>query len=234
MLLPGLDGTGTLFAPFITALGPEFHVQVVCYPGSVALDYAALQALACAAVPTEGDYVILGESFSGPIALALAALGDTRCRGLVLCCSFVRNPLPALLFLKPLVQRLPFAFFPLRAASIFLLGHFTTAVLRRMVAQALSQVSPQVIRDRLHSVLSIDVTASCEKLGIPILYLRAKHDHIVPRSASQLVVQLCPTAELVEMDAPHFLLQTLPAKAAEVVRSFVRKVTSENDPGTRS
>ena len=39
VLLPGLDGTGELFAPFIDALG-GFATQVVAYPPDRAMTYA--------------------------------------------------------------------------------------------------------------------------------------------------------------------------------------------------
>ena len=73
LLLPGMDGTGELFAPFIAALGCEFATLVVTYPTHASLDYAELETIARAAIPQDGAYVIVGESFSGPIAIALAA-----------------------------------------------------------------------------------------------------------------------------------------------------------------
>src|SRR6476660_4945010 len=45
VLLPGMDGTGALFAPFIAALGSDTSGTVVDYPTDQALGYAALEAL---------------------------------------------------------------------------------------------------------------------------------------------------------------------------------------------
>lgn len=73
ILLPGMDGTGQLFEPFISALAGEFEVKVVTYPASQPLGYTELEAVARKAIPKEGPYVILGESFSGPIAVSLGA-----------------------------------------------------------------------------------------------------------------------------------------------------------------
>jgi hypothetical protein len=44
ILLPGLDGTGTLFDAFVAALGTEFNVKVVSYPTTEPLDYSELEA----------------------------------------------------------------------------------------------------------------------------------------------------------------------------------------------
>ena len=74
VLLPGMDGTGQLFAPFLAALGPEFRTRVVSYPVDQPLGYAELELLARAAIPARGPYVILGESFSGPIASMISAV----------------------------------------------------------------------------------------------------------------------------------------------------------------
>src|SRR5438105_3993436 len=102
-----MDGTGELFAPFVAALGREFNVKVVAYPTAAPLGYDELESVARAALPAEGPYVILGESFSGPIAISLAASGSPGLKGLVLCCSFVSNPRPA--FWSTLARRGPSA-----------------------------------------------------------------------------------------------------------------------------
>ena len=41
-----------------------------------------------------GDFVVVGESFSGSLALMLATRRPVGLRGVVLCASFVRFPLP--------------------------------------------------------------------------------------------------------------------------------------------
>ena len=39
VLLPGMDGSGTLFEPFLRALPPDLPVKVLRYPGQDALSY---------------------------------------------------------------------------------------------------------------------------------------------------------------------------------------------------
>jgi hypothetical protein len=46
VLLPGMDGTGQLFAPFLTALGHGVDVKVVRYPTKEPLSYAELESVA--------------------------------------------------------------------------------------------------------------------------------------------------------------------------------------------
>ncbi len=94
VLLPGMDGTGELFAPLVAALNSGFKTVVVRYPPNEVLSYAELESIARASLPTNEPFFILGESFSGPIAVSIAASAPPGLKGLILCASFVRNPQP--------------------------------------------------------------------------------------------------------------------------------------------
>ena len=74
VVLPGLDGTATLHSAFVDAVYAAFDsVAVISYPSNQILDYVALEALVRAELPPVAAFVLLGESFSGPIALSIAA-----------------------------------------------------------------------------------------------------------------------------------------------------------------
>src|SRR4051794_30694541 len=113
LLLPGMDGTGRLFARFARALEVYFETRVVAYPLDEALDYDAL--LARIAIPS-GPFVVVAESFSGPIGIALAAARHASMRALVLAGSFARSPWPQVpAWLSVLVRSPLFAAPPPRA-----------------------------------------------------------------------------------------------------------------------
>ncbi len=230
VLLPGMDGTGELFEPFIAALGGEFTVKVVRYPTDEPLGYAELEAFARAAVPTEGPFVLVGESFSGPIAVALAASASQQLKGLVLCCTFVRNPRPLFNVLRSLVGFVPVGLAPVGMLSRLLLGRFCTAALRAALAKSLAQVAASALRARLAAVLAVDMSGKLSAVTVPTLYLRASRDRVVPPSASVLVSQIAPSTRIVELDAPHCLLQAVPAEAARTVRAFVHEVSAVTRP----
>ena len=44
VLLPGMDGTGDLFAPLLSALSPALRTIVIRYPSDRPLGYAELEA----------------------------------------------------------------------------------------------------------------------------------------------------------------------------------------------
>ncbi|KQV47647.1 hypothetical protein ASE26_14290 [Duganella sp. Root198D2] len=209
-----MDGTGELFDPFIAALGDQFEVRVVRYPGDHRGGYAELEAFARAAIPPERPYVLLGESFSGPIAISLAAAAPGQLRALVLCCTFARNPRPGLAALAPLVGAVPFKALP--AAWL------VAAPIRAAFRQALGQLTTPALHARMRAVLAVDVCDRLAACDVPILYLRATRDRLVPRAAAALVAQLKPATTVIDFDAPHFLLQTAPEQAAHEVAAFVR------------
>src|SRR6266849_5616303 len=89
LLLPGLDGTGQLLRDLSEQLAGHRPVHVISYPVDRPLDYGQLTALVEARLPN-GQFVILGESFSGPIAIEIAAREKQRVAGLILASSFAR------------------------------------------------------------------------------------------------------------------------------------------------
>lgn len=228
VLLPGLDGTGQLFADFVAALAPDIEVIVVRYPADQPLGYAGLEVLVRAVLPADRDYVLLGESFSGPIAIAIAASAPPGLRGLILCCSFARNPVPVLAAVRPFTGIIPLAALPLPLLGYFLLGRFATPALRSALAGALAAVSPAVLRQRAGAALAVDVSGALCAIRVPVLYLRAREDRVVPGSASALVSAAVRNTRVVDFVAPHFLLQVLPAAAAAAVASFIRSTTAAN------
>ena len=87
-----MDGTGIELADFVAALAPELEAIVVTYPNDRPMDYAGHEVVARASLPIDRPFVLLGESYSGPIAISIAASAPPGLIGLVLCCSFARNP----------------------------------------------------------------------------------------------------------------------------------------------
>ena len=129
VLLPGLDGTGLLFGPLLAALPSEVAPIVVSYPGDSPLAYSELLPLVLAALPTDRPFVLLGESFSGPLAVMAAAARPAGLVGVVLCASFIRNPhsyVPS--FLATAVRSPVLRLFPRFSQVKALLGGYSIAI----------------------------------------------------------------------------------------------------------
>jgi pimeloyl-[acyl-carrier protein] methyl ester esterase len=219
-----MDGTGDMFAPLLNALDPSIRTIIVRYPDEP-LDYAAHEKIARAALPAGVPFILLGESFSGPIAVSIAASAPAGLKGLVLCCSFVRSPHRLLGWLKPWLRLLPARDVPGAVTSYFLFGRFASIALQRLHAQTLRRVSSRTLVARLAAIADLDATDALRRAELPTLYLRASGDRLVPRSSATLIERLSPHAQVVEIEGPHLLLQARPAAAAQVLREFAAQLS---------
>lgn len=229
VLLPGMDGTGALFADFVSALDRSLQPVIVSYPKDQPLNYAQLEGVVRSQLPGAGPYILLAESFSGPLAIALASSQPPGLVGLVLCCSFARNPRPLLTPLARLAGLLPFQEKYLDWLMPYLFGRHATATLRSAVKWALQRVSPDVLKTRLRAVLTIDVTRQLPQIRVPVLYLQAARDRVVPRAAMRRIAGGAPLLQTISIDAPHLLLQTRPREAATIVRQFAEGTVAAVD-----
>lgn len=224
VLLPGMDGTGRLFKSLVSVLTPEVDTIVVSYPADIPLNYDKLEALARRSLPVDRSFILLGESFSGPIAISLTALRFPQQVGLILCSTFAKNPRPTFSLLKGLIPMLPIESVPFRWISGILLGRYSTANLRSARNEAITQVTRPVMQSRLQSVLEVDVSAKLARLDLPILYLRASKDWVVPKTTSIHTLQTNPKVQEVTLRAPHYLLQAIPEEAAKSIRYFMKNI----------
>lgn len=219
-LLPGMDGTTRLLGSFAEAVKPAFAaVHAIAYPHDVPMDYAALDTYARARLPQDAPFVLLGESFSGPVAIGIAANPPPNLIGLVLSTTFARAPVPLISSLAPLMRIAPVRAAPMPLLSAILLGHWATPALRRELRDALHHVAPAVVRVRAATAMRVDTTARLADITVPTLYLRARHDRLLRASATRELLDGLRDAREVAFDGPHLLLQTrTDAAASEVMR----------------
>jgi pimeloyl-[acyl-carrier protein] methyl ester esterase len=224
VVLPGLDGSGELRASFAQALGDGFDVRCVSYPAHGVDTYAAAQAVAAAQLPVSGRYVLVGESFSGPVACALAGARLPNLAGLVLCASFARYPLPQLAALIPLFRALPprALFAPPLAA--FMLGTWSTPERIAALHAAVARLDAATIRARLRAAARADALPALRATEVPVLCLQATRDRVVPASAATEILANARTARLLAVDGPHSLLQARPDDCAAAIGQFARQV----------
>ena len=224
VLLPGLDGTGTLLLDVAAALGTEFEVIVVSYPSDSALDYVALESFVRSRLPSNQSFVLVAESFSGPIAISIASSNLTGLAGLALCCSFARCPRPTFRLLGGLIPLIRTSRLPAFAARGLLFGRWSNDQLLGALREALAKVSAAVVRARLRSVVSVDVLAKLRSVAVPMVYVRAINDRLVPASAARLIMRNASAVRLIQLEGPHCLLEVAASSVAPVVLEFVRSL----------
>ena len=186
------------------------------------MGYEELEALVRAALPADRRFVVLGESFSGPIAIQIGADPPAGLAGVILCGTFAKNPYPLLGWAKPLAAWFPLKSLPRWLRAPLMWGSLAAERAPAQLNRAMAAVSEDVIRHRIAALLAVDASAALARVGSPILVLQAAHDLVIPRSATQWILETAPHAQLVEIDGPHLLLQTQPEECAAAVIRFVR------------
>ena len=222
LLLPGLDGTGALFAPFVAQLDCAFEAEVVSYP-TTEVTPAAME------LPRE-PFAIVAESFSGPIALRLAAKRPANLIAIVLVATFVESPMrwvPAWVVRPKLFARL--------ARSRMLIRHqlldaSASDELVDLVRAAIMRVPAPVLAGRVRTLLSLNASDALQACEAPMLYLQAAQDRIVPGRAAQLMARYRPDLRVERIEGPHLLLQCNPAGAARVIEQFLVETRKKIDP----
>lgn len=221
VLLPGLDGTDEFFAPLLAALPPWLEPRIVTYPGSGRQDYETLLGVVRAAIADVGACHVLGWSFSGPLALALAAAEPERVRGVILVATFVRSPHRMLSALRHAItgpavwswrfgRRLPLWLFRPRADP-----------LRQAKSRTWRRVSASVIAARLRAVVSVDATDALRRCPQPVLYLASARDGIVPNRNAGEIVALRPAVQVAVIPGAHQAMYSHPLHAADAIATFV-------------
>lgn len=225
IVLPGMDGTGDLLHGFAAAMAPRFEVEVIGYPRDRPMGYDALVEWVMTRLPAHEPYLLLGESFSGPVAIRVAAQRPEGLRGLVLCASFARAPRPpwspcSAAWLPHWATQLPVSRVPVRLLAQLMLGRWADARWCERIGASLDLVAPSVLAHRLDQVRGVDAIAALGTIDCPMLYLRASRDRLVSHDSGRAIRQARPDTSCVAIEAPHFVLQACPAQAAAAVREW--------------
>ena len=228
VVLPGLDGTGLLLAPFVAALPADVRAIVVPYPGDRRATYDELAALVRDQLPRDEPFLLVGESFGGPLAAVVAASRPAGLVGLVLCASFVTSPRPIVgPALRALASPLVFRLYPVYRRVREWLGRSRPSIgTWASAADASRQVRPDVMAHRVRLALSVDARAALAGCGVPVLYLRGSRDGVVPAGNLRRVRRVRPDVSVVTLRSSHQVLQRRPAEAMAAIVAFGRPLVS--------
>ena len=224
MLMPGMDGTGDLFRPLLAIVPPGWSCRVVRYPVDRRLSYDELLPFVKRQLGDERNVAVVAESFSGPLALRVAADCPAQVSSVVLVASFIRPPLPTWVrhVMFPVLFRAPP---PATVLRRLLVGRDAPDSLVHEVAASIRRVRPGVLARRLRDVLSLD-DAGAEALRrcrAPILYLAAAGDALVwPRSLAA-IRSVRADVRVATVPGPHLLLQAQPQAAWREIERFLRE-----------
>lgn len=232
VLLPGLDGTGKLFANLLPELPPTLKINIARYPTDRFLSYSELVPCVREVVPSSRPFLLVAESFSTPLAATFAATRPPNLVGLVLCAGFLTNPvggwsLPVKVLARPCLFRVSP---PGLALEYFLLGASPPSGLEADVRDALRLVQPGVLAERVRAALECDAREHLARTEIPLMYIQAEGDRLVGARGLREVQRLRPDTVLVSIPAPHLAFQREPRKAAEVIMRFIHRLADYPSP----
>lgn len=223
VLLPGLDGTGLLFRPLLEALPPYINPIVVPYPSDVSLGYSQLLPMINHYIPVGRPFILLGESFGGPLSIQIAATMPSNLKALILSASFIQCPQRLFAnWTASLIHPLPFRAFPLLSQCKRMLGGYSNDAVASLIKGALLTVKPEAMAHRMRDIVKVDVSAEFKRIECPILYLQGKRDWAVPVSNLQHMQSIKPEMQYAHISASHMLLQNQPKEAAMAISDFIQ------------
>lgn len=223
VLLPGMDGTGKLFSPLIRALS-EFDCKVIRLPETGSQDYSSITASVRGKLP-EDDFVLVVESFSGPIGSALAREGIENMKGIIFVATFLSAPRKVLLSIAHLLplkflSTMPFSTY---FHKILFLGSEASSDLVNLFKTTVNTLPTSLIKARLSTMFSLQ--AGSDKCGLPAGYIQAVSDNLVLSDKVDEFKYSFKNMVVKTVDGPHFILQAKPAECAVVISELFHLLT---------
>lgn len=221
LFLPGLDGGAALSLPFRRHLPDDYTCDVAEYSNTEFEGYKAIEARVRARIRDRGAPVVLvAESFSGPVAIRLAADPEPNLAALVLVSTFVLPPVPSWLryFVVSAMFLIPLPAFVIRR---LLVGADAADALVADVRRAIDAPAATVLAHRVREVLRVDVRDALSEITLPMLCLTSTRDRLLKPVDLELVRG---EVQHESIDAPHLLLQTYPREAAASILDFVARL----------
>jgi pimeloyl-ACP methyl ester carboxylesterase len=161
----------------------------------------------------EERVAVLGRSFSGPVAIALAVTHPERVSHLVLFGTAARIvagpgfPEGVPIRLADAVQRLVLAEWGLASQTItsLLLPEVSPAVAARYAEYQRHCASPEVAAALVKALVGMDVTDRLTAVGVPTLVLHRRDDRMVHLAGGRLLAESIPGARLRVLDGSENL-----------------------------
>ncbi len=221
VLLPGLNGTAGLFDPLLSVAASEYELMVISYPTHQVKSYEELTEYVFEEIGSiKGRFILVGESFSGPIAILLSARSSSGLIGTILVATFVSAPYFTLA--KYLPWTLIFKLAKIMCWVQIKLSNAKKASILKAASIELQKVSPAVLAARTRAAFRVDVSKELQKSGVPIVYFSAKYDVLVPKWNLKRIVKIKPDINVETFNTSHFLLQSVPQQAWEAIDKFIK------------
>lgn len=173
--------------------------------------------------------LLIAESFSGPLAIRLAALRPDEIGGIVLASSFCNAPLKrgiaisvALLPLRPLFLVKP----PRSALRHFLIGDDVNDSELEVLRKVMEEIPSSTLSKRVRTIIELMQDDNPDLPDIPVLILQAQNDNLVPWEAQSNLESYYPQAKTHWLEAPHLIFQRRPDECLRHIMDFASEIGS--------
>ena len=225
VLLPGMDGTGKLFAPFLRAVPVEQEVLVIAYPKAQPTEPERLVELIVSKLPNE-PFVLLAESYSGALLYQVALRHPAHLKGVIFVATFLTCPYPLLLrcmrICGSIVPRISPPHFLVR---LLMLGFKVDGHLVRLFCVSLQTVATNVLLQRMKHIGELQVPK--QTIPYPCFLLQAQQDRLVPKSSIAPFRAIANHLHVYPVEGPHLILQAAPERCWAVVKEAIQSCSTK-------
>lgn len=219
ILLPGLDGTGLMFDPFLERAPSDVTLVVIPLDENEDETFRG-QAERTVSLLGNDRIILLGESYSGRIAYELCKLAPDKIAHCIFAASFLSNRsffsrFASVLPLSVVQRRLV----PKALMSFILFHNKGSEELLELFYKSVSKVRASTIKKRIRNVASLKSPTGT--IDIPCTYIRATEDRIVSKSAVNDFRKVCSTLCEHEVAGGHFILQSNPEDCWQIIMETV-------------
>ena len=211
LILPGLDGTDFLLQEFCNLAPAETEAEVCTLPDAE-LTYKELRDHFAETFDVNKQYVLIAESFSGPLGILLAHRFPDLVNRLVLVSTFACGPpctglrlLNSLNF-NGMIFRIGL---PRFVARRYFLGRDNDVLINRLQTSVKTQ-APKTLKHRIAQVANVDVRSELSQLPCRVDYVQPTADRLVPKKSLDQILKAKPDVEVHRIAGPHLIMQTKP------------------------
>jgi len=219
VLLPGMDGTGELFADLLSHFEGEH--MVIPLPQNGEQDHTSLAKVINHQLPPE-DFILLAESFSGGIVPELLRLENKQIKGVIFIASFLSSPKKYLLSIARLLPIKSLTSAPLSriAHKLLFLGQEASNELLTKFEEVVKSIPNSVLKNRLGIMQRQELPITT--FDLPVAYIRALSDRLISDKKGREFSQIFTNIKHIEIEGPHFILQAKPKESASLIEKLIQ------------
>lgn len=215
LIFPGLDGTKLLLGEFSKQVLDSFKPRICPLPDRE-LSYPELCDHFSNLIEEGRQYIVVAESFSGPLGILLAHRFPDQINRLILVASFACAPrrIGSRLFnfVNNYLNQSGVLFkigLPKFVARRFFLGNASPDLIKSLQVAVKTQ-RPSTLRYRISQIANVDVRRELSELRCLVHYVQPQADRLVPKTSLTEILKTKPDTRVHEILGPHLIMQTQP------------------------